>query len=67
MLYLVHGTLNIHHYMDDHGTRKQVVRIVEADSALLAEEKFNNHYIAKSAEYDVTYNAYVDSVTETIF
>jgi len=65
MLFLVEGEISITQYMGD--TKKEkVLRIVRADNADQAEEKFRKHFEDMTDEYSVYYSVGNMEVNEEI-
>lgn len=65
MLFLVQGQIHITQYMGK-TTKEDVIRIVRADDADQAEEKFRKHYEDMTDEYSVYYSVYSMEVSEEI-
>jgi hypothetical protein len=66
-LWLVSGVVKRTEYMaETPSTREQVVRLVCANSAAEASQKFMDHFGSLSAEYSVSYDVNVDSVSDVI-
>jgi hypothetical protein len=65
--YLVTGTVEIKHYESSRKpATEKVTRLVIAEDAAQAREKFENHFRARTSEYDVYYTVYDINVHETI-
>lgn len=65
MLFLVQGQIHITQYMGK-TTKEDVLRIVRADDADQAEEKFRKHFEGMTNEYSVYYSVYSVEVSEEI-
>lgn len=61
MLYLVTGDIRVNQYMSPNCRLSRTTRLVEADSAKEAEEKFRRHYESLSQPYRLAYS--VDDIT----
>lgn len=66
MLYLVTGTIHRWTYGNDDTRSTQETRLVEADNADLAGQKFCDYFDGMTSEYSVYYRTMEATVHETI-
>lgn len=65
MYFLVTATLETTHYMSK-STKEDIMRLVEANDDVEAEQKFRKHFEDKRRDYDVSYWVQNVEVHETI-
>lgn len=67
MLYLAEVDYSITHYMSDGDPdKREVTRLVEADSPEEAEDKVRKHFESKTSEYSVYYSVSGVDISEVI-
>ncbi len=65
-LFLVSGEVEVSHYMSDRRDRSTQTRLVRAESAAQAEDKFRKHFEDRTSAYSTYYSVRDIEVAETL-